>query len=235
MPTGGLDEVQFRYLAELLGELRAADNGMKERRVNGIHGVLHDLQPVARIEILLAGDESIAGPLEAIIQRERRLLVRRPHVPEHDPFVLMGWVGALAEPVFQRAVGWLARGLDDGSIHAEEPAVVAAPDAPLGDQSEFQRSPAVGTVQLEQSHVSPQIAEGHEVLAQDRHTQRQVAQIVGETNRLPEAAEVLAAWRSGTDVRELRVFLGNIPVMVAAKTRGQEGGAVRHRGSPSLV
>src|SRR5580765_352867 len=74
----GLDEIQFRHLAELLGELRAADNGMKERRVNGIHGVLHDLQPVARIEILPAGDESIAGPLEAIVQRERRSLVRRP-------------------------------------------------------------------------------------------------------------------------------------------------------------
>ena len=81
----------------------------------------------------------------------------------------MGWVGALAEPVFQRAVGWLARGLDDGPTHVEEPAVVAAPDAPLGDQSELQRGPAVGTVQLEQSYVPPQIAEGHELLAQDRH------------------------------------------------------------------
>ena len=39
----GLSEIQFRHLAKLVGKLRAADDGMEKRRVDGVHGVFQDL------------------------------------------------------------------------------------------------------------------------------------------------------------------------------------------------
>ena len=38
-PDWGLGEVQFRQLAELVRELRAADDRMKKRRMNWVHGI----------------------------------------------------------------------------------------------------------------------------------------------------------------------------------------------------
>ena len=55
----------------------------------------------------------------------------------------------------------------------------------------------MGAVPLEQSHVPPQVPEGHQLLAQNRDAQRHIAEIVGEAHRLPEAPEVLAARRTG--------------------------------------
>ena len=78
-----------------------------------IHGVFHDLQPVARIEIFLARDEPVARPDEAIVHRERRLLVGRTQIGEDDAVMLAGRIGAVAQPVLQRAVRRLARGFED--------------------------------------------------------------------------------------------------------------------------
>ena len=63
------------------------------------------------------------------------------------------------------------------------------------------------TVQLQESHGAPEVAEHHEILPQDRDAQRQVAQFVGKANRLPEAAQVFPARRSGAYMREFCVFL----------------------------
>jgi hypothetical protein len=47
---------------------------------------------------------------------------------------------------------------------------------------------------------------------------RQVVQLVGEADRLPEAAEIFAARRSGADMGELGILLGDFAVIVAAKS-----------------
>src|SRR5262249_3730449 len=102
---------------------------------------------------------------------------------------------------------------------------------PLRNQPELERSPAMGTVALEQPHPSLPIAEDDQLLPEDRDVNRHVSQVIGEADRLPEAAEVLAARRSGTDVGEFCVLSGNLAMVVGAVARRQEGGS-RH-GGPS--
>src|SRR5262249_18669212 len=110
-PGRGLEEIQFWHLTKLVSKLRARNDGMEKGRVHGVHGIFQDLQPVARIEILLAGDEPVARSVEAIVTGEGWLLVRWSHVGKHDALILVGRVGAVTEPVFQRALYWLAWGL----------------------------------------------------------------------------------------------------------------------------
>src|SRR6516165_3404811 len=59
-------------------------------------------------------------------------------------------VGAVEQPVLQGAVGRLARRFEDRAAAAEEPAMVAAANPGLLDQSEFERGAAMRAVQLEQ-------------------------------------------------------------------------------------
>ena len=95
-----LDELQFRQHAKLLGELGAADDRVEKRRMGRIHYVFHDLQPVAWIEIFRARHEPISRLDKAVVQRERRLPVGRPHIGKDDAAVLMGGIGPVTEPVF---------------------------------------------------------------------------------------------------------------------------------------
>src|SRR6516165_9812142 len=69
-------------------ELGTADNRVEKRRMGGIHGVLHGLQPVARIEIFRARHQPIAWPDKAVVHREGRLLVGRTHIGKDDAAVL---------------------------------------------------------------------------------------------------------------------------------------------------
>ena len=95
----GLDEVQFGYHAEFFCELRSGDDGVEERCVDRVHGVLQNLQPVAGVVVLLAGNHAVPFPFVGVEQRERRHLVRRAHVGEYGAIVFMGRVGAVAQAV----------------------------------------------------------------------------------------------------------------------------------------
>src|SRR6267143_5168287 len=88
------------------------------------------------------------------------------------------------------------------------------------------------TVQLQQTDVAAPVAKGDQLLVQNLDPERQVLQLVGKADRLPEAAHVLAARRAGTDMGELGVLLGDVPMEIPAISRLQERGSGRHRGSP---
>src|SRR5262249_29721223 len=103
-----------------------------------VHGIFEDLEPIARIEVFAARDESIARATEAVVERKGWPLLWRTHVREHDAVVLVDRIGAVAEPILERARRWLARSFEDRAVHVEEPAVVAAADSSLGDQAELQ-------------------------------------------------------------------------------------------------
>lgn len=92
-----------------MGVLSAADDGVEKRCMGGIHRVLHGLQPVAWIEIFRARHEPIAWSDKAVIHWERRPPVGRPHIGKDDAAVLMGRIRAVIQPVFQGAIGRLAR------------------------------------------------------------------------------------------------------------------------------
>src|SRR5262249_29053965 len=139
---GRLGEVELRHLAELLGELRAGDDRVEERRVNRVHRVLEDLEPVAGIEVRPAGHDAIARSIEAVVDGKWRLLVRWTQVGEDDAARLVRRIRAVTEALLQRAVRRLAGGLEQRAVDVEEPAVVAAPDAALGDEPELERGAA---------------------------------------------------------------------------------------------
>src|SRR5262249_40417069 len=77
-----------------------------------------------------------------------------------------------------------------------------------------------------------QVAEHHQVFAQDLDPARDVRELLAETDRLPEAAHVFAAGRARSDMRELGVLAGNFAVKVAAELGPQEGGSGRHDFAP---
>jgi hypothetical protein len=218
MQPTGFEEVEFRQHAELVGEHRARNDGVEERRVHRIHGVFQDLQPVARIEILSPRHQPHAGSRQqTIVGGERRHLLRRPHVGEHDAVRLVRRVRAVAQPVLQRAVGRLAGRLQDGAVHVEQPAVIAAANTAFADQPEFERGAAMRAVQLQQADGAALVAEHHQLLAQDPKFDRQIRDVVGVADRLPEAAEILAARRVRSDVGEFRVLARHFAVIVAAE------------------
>jgi hypothetical protein len=51
-------------------------------------------------------------------------------------------------------------------------------------------------------------------------------QLVGEADRLPEAAKIFAARRAGADMGQLGVLVGHIAMEIAAKSRPQNGALV---------
>src|SRR5262249_318778 len=141
-------------------------------------------------------------------------------------------IRAVTEALLQRAVRRLAGGLEQRAVDVEEPAVVAAPDAALGDEPELERGAALWAVPLEQPHHAAEVAERPQRLAEERPRDRQVAQVVGEADRLPESPEVFTARRARTHARELCVLSGHVAVIVAAEAGRQEGRSRRHGGAP---
>src|SRR5689334_11972792 len=138
--------------------------------------------------------------------------------------------------MLQRAVGWFARRLKDGAINIEQPAMIAAAYSLRADQAELQRGAAVTAVAFQQPDPAASITEHHEFLAQNLHCERQILELIRIADRLPEPAHVLAARRIRADMRQLRIFGGNLPVIVSAVPCLQKRSpGDRHRKSPVLM
>src|SRR5271170_2349129 len=71
-------------------------------------------------------------------------------------------------------------------------------------------------MQLEKANRAAAVAEGDEILAHDAQPPRQVAQLLGQDDRLPEAAQVLAAGRARSDAGELFIISRPLAMMVRA-------------------
>src|SRR5205823_14706860 len=86
--------------------------------------------------------------------------------------------------------------------------------------SVLERRAAVSAVELEKSRASAAVAEEHQVLAHDLDALGQVAgpELVGEGDRMPEAAQVLPAGRARADVGELGI-LGRRVAFVVRRIR----------------
>src|SRR5271170_1229064 len=125
----------------------------------------------------------------------------------------MDRISPVKQPVFKGAVRRLARRFEDRAVDAEQPAMVTAADPCVADQPELQRRTAMRTMQFQQPRdAAAAVAKRHQILAEDPHPIWQVAQLVGEADRLPEAPQIFAAQRAGADMSEFRVFRWNIAV-----------------------
>jgi len=84
-----------------------------------VHAVFLDLQPVARPDRALARRQLVARQAIGVEDRKIGLRLGWPHIGEHQPLVLVDRIGAVKEAVLQRAVGWLARGLENPAVDVE--------------------------------------------------------------------------------------------------------------------
>src|SRR5260370_753562 len=64
---------------------------------------------------------------------------------------------------------------------------------------------------------------------------RQVAQVVGEADRLPEAAEIFAAWRARADMGEFGILLGHLAAIIGAVSCLQKRSPGNHDRPPFNV
>jgi hypothetical protein len=87
-------------------------------------------------------------------------------------------------------------------------------------------------VEFQESDGAAEVAEYHEVFAEDANPQRHITQVVDETDGLPEPAQIFSARRAGPGVRELGVFSRNLTVIVGAEASRQEGRAAGHVAPP---
>ena len=106
--------------------------------------------------------------------------------------------------------------------------MIAAAYPLRADEAEFERGAAMRAVQFQQTDRAALIAERDQILTQDPDPQREVAELIGETYRLPEAAHVFAARRIRPDMGEFCILLRHRAVVIAAKSRLQERSPVRH-------
>ena len=192
-----------------------------------VHGVLALLQPVAgRVDRVR--DEVVVLDEHRVEVRELGHPLRIAQVCEHEPLQLDGRIGPLEDLAPDGASGRLARRLQDGAVDVEVPAVVAAPDAALLDAPVLQRRPPVGAVAVQQSDAATAVPEHHEVLAEDAHGDREVAELRGHGHRQPEPPHVLAAGGLRADVGQLVVLRGKDRQGMTAVRPGCASEHLRH-------
>ncbi len=181
-----------------------------------VHGVFLDLQPVALPQGRRAGDLAVAGQVPGVEHREIGLLVRRAHIGEDQPLMLVHRIGAVEQPVLQGAVGRLARGFEDRPVAIEQPAMIAAADALVADQPEFERGPAMRAMQFEEADRAALVAKRDQVLAEDAQPPRHRAQFARQDHRLPEAPQIFAARRPRPNPGQFLVHRRPLAMMIGA-------------------
>ena len=80
----------------------------------------------------------------------------------------------------------------------------------------------MGTMEVQQPDLPALVTEADEILAQDAHAARNVAEIALERDRLPVSTQILTARRARADPRQLRVVGRDVaPVISAVGVHGQ--------------
>jgi len=208
-------ELHLRHHAHHGHELRAAEAAVQDRHVIRIHQVLVVLQPVARHDDAAARAyarvvrvDELAGRelLQGVEPRQHGLLLRRPHVGEHQAVALLDRIPRLARGVTVLGARFgLARLLEAVALHVEQPAVVTAADAALVDAAIIETRAAVAAAGVHEARPPGAIAEEDKVFAQDAHLARRRGGMPGQAHRMPVAAQQLAHRRAAPHFGELRV------------------------------
>ena len=196
-------------------KLHARHPGMEKRRVVGVHRVFTHLQPVAgRMD--LPRHHLVARVVHHVEFGEGWLALDRTKIREHQPLVLDDRVGAVEQPLLDLAAGCLAGRVQDAPFVVETPGVVGTADAMGGNNAVFQRHASVAAVLVHQADVAGQVAVQHQVFPQDADRHGLVCQARGHHDWVPEAAQVLACWRTRPDPRQFIVDRSVLGLVIAA-------------------
>jgi len=131
--------------------------------VDRVGVVLGELEPVARRNGLPLGHRSVPRHIKGVEDRKRRTLVRRTHIREDEPLVLVGWIGAVAETALDSRIWWLAGGIEHAAVDAVQPAVIATLQAIALDRAVLEGGAAMAAMELDQSNLALSIPEQHQV------------------------------------------------------------------------
>src|SRR5260370_1447082 len=85
------------------------------------------------------------------------------------------------------------------------------------------------TMQLEKAHRAAAITEGHEILAHDAQAPRQVAQLVGQNDRLPDPSQIVAGGRARPNSCEFLVVRRTLAMVVCAIGCAEKWCSLCHR------
>jgi hypothetical protein len=113
-------------------------------------------------------------------------------------------IGGLAHGLPQPVRVRLPRHLQDRAIGVEQAAVVAAADAFLCNQAELQRRATVTAVEVQDPDIAAAVAEHHQVFAQDLGAHWNVVELIEESDGMPKAAQILAAWSAAANRSEIK-------------------------------
>ena len=75
-------------------------------------------------------------------------------------------------------------------------------------------------VQVQHADAPAAVAEDHQVFTEDPDPQRRRCEIARERDRLPEAAEIFTARRSGTDLGQLGIGRRDLAAPIAVERTG---------------
>ena len=174
--------------------------------MNGVHGVLHALEPVA-------GDDGGADlPVHVVLDEQVPVGDQggrvRAEVGPDEAGVVLDRVGLGHDAVLEGAVRGLGGHLQTLAGLVEEPAVVGAAETVLFGDAVEEVDAAVGAGLLDEAQVAAAVLEQDQVLAEDAHgLGGGVVHLHTAGDRMPVAAEECAHIRAGADVCEAFVFL----------------------------
>ena len=212
-------------------EVRAGHPGVQEHAVERVHRVLGHLQPVAGV-VDEVGHELDAREREGVEHRELGHVLRGAEVGEDESGELPNGIGAVAKLAGDGTLGRLAGRLENGAVHVEQPAVVAAADAALGEDPVLERCPAMAAMLVQEADTSREVAEQHQLLAEHLDEDGALRELLGRRHRHPEAPEVLPAWRARPRVGQLRILAGVRDPVVSVVAKRKLLGGCGHVGSP---
>ena len=219
--------VHHRHGAPGRVEVRAGHPGVQEHAVERVHWVLGHLEPVARV-VDGVGHELDPGQREGVEHGEFGPQLGRTEVGEDEAGELPDGIGAVAELARDGARRRLAGRFQDGAVHVEQPAMVAAPDAALGDDPVLQRRPAVAAMLVQQAEPPGEIPEQHQLLAQHPDEDGTLPDLLAHRHRHPEAPEVFAARGMRAGMGQLRVRARVRDAVVAVVAPGELSGGRGH-------
>ena len=137
---------------------------------------------------------------QALVARQHRLFLRRPHIGEDQSVELLHGVPGLAHAIALEAAFGLARLLEAMALGIEQPAVVAAANAAVLDAAVIERRAAVAAVRLHQPRPPAPVTEQDEVLAQHADGFRRRAGIGDEADRVPITPQQFAHRLAASDL-----------------------------------
>jgi hypothetical protein len=88
----------------------------------------------------------------------------------------------------------------------------------LGHDAEFQRSPAVGALSMQQPDIAREVTVDDKVLAEDSQWHWPLTKLRGQKDRVPESPQVLAARRCRADPSGKLVERPILGLMVSAES-----------------